>query len=195
VDPQVAGVGRVDQGSAKKECTKIYFSEMMDLSSRHINTSMKTASLPSTQTYSHFFAQRFHGKRSCYIRFDLNISSIQGQFREAECQRIARKFRNNLSRLYFGNAARHSQKYADLTIHLHQDDFWHFHIVAEVPEDKEFSQVRSFAEMFVIKNRPLTVPRKMAANGSTICYFEPTESLIGSQIYNGRFGLETALIF
>ena len=156
---------------------------------------MKTASFPSKQTYSRFFAQQFYGKRSCNIRFDLNMSSVQRQFREAECLRIAKKLGNNLSRFYFRNAARHLKKRADLTVHLHQKDVWHFHIIAEVPADKEFSQVKSFFETFVISNYPLTQPRRMTVNGSSVCYFEPTESLIGSQIYNGRFGSETALIF
>lgn len=176
---------------------------------------MRPTTRATNQDYAAFLADRFLGKRAVSIRFDLNLSEVPSVLRDDAATKIARKFKNNLSRFFFGKAARRFNKSADMTLALHkrgkskggiwqrdiwqrniwQRDIWHFHIVLSVPDHISLDETKAFTEAFVVKNYPLTVPSETNSRESTICYFEPTETLIGSQIYNSRFGLETVLIF
>ena len=152
---------------------------------------MKPSQHEMNSTYGHFLAERFLGKKCCYIRFDLNLKSVPTTIRSETATKIARKFRNNLSKFYYGNAARHREKFADVLVHLHPDDlFWHLHIVAEIPDDKRFQEVKDFTNYFVAKNFPLCVSR---ANDAA--YFDKVNNPIGAVIYNGKYGFDTLLVF
>lgn len=149
------------------------------------------------QHFGKFLIQQFVGKQCCYIVFDLNLYSIPSQFKDGEALKIARKFRNNLSRFYYGNAARKQKRFAAVAIHLHRQPNTHFHIIAEVPGTTRFDHVRSFTETFVTKNFPICVPRKKTRNGTfdEVCYFAPINNLVGASFYNNRFGYDTCLLF
>ena len=152
---------------------------------------MKISRHELNSIYGHFLAERFLGKKCCYIRFDLNLKSLPRVIQDETATKIARRFRNNLSKFYYGNAARHRAQFADVLVHLHPDDlFWHLHIVAEVPADRRFQDVKDFTNIFVARNNPFCVPRKTDA-----AYFDEVKNLVGAVIYNGRFGFDTLLLF
>jgi hypothetical protein len=159
---------------------------------------MRQSRVVENSTYGHFlYGDQFLGKRCCYVVFDLNLWSVPPVFRQDEAVKIARKFRNNLSRFYFRKAARKKKQFASVVAHLHTKPHFHIHILAEVPETQRFADVRDFTKDFVIRNYPLCVSRRKDKDGNKdqVCFFEPIENVIGASIYNNRFGTESCLLF
>ncbi len=182
-----------------------------------INTNMRTNTRLLNEEYGKHYAKRFIGKRSCYIRFHLSSTELNRRnvivgdfpYREEVAVKLARQFRNSISRLYYGNAARYSKRFADLTAalhngryfedaqggnHFHECGGWHLHIVAEVPENICLLKVKSHAEGFVIRNSPLTVPHKDQDGITRLLYFAQTRDDVAAQIYNSRFGTESVVV-
>ena len=160
-----------------------------------LNTFMKTQHKKIDQAWGVFFADHV-GDRSVCIEIDLNINHIPYQQREDEAAKIARKFRNSLSRFYYGNEARTKKRFAAVVIHIHKKkktdtgSFWHLHIIAEVPEEFSFQSVKDFTNLFVIRNFPVVKPRER-----DICYFELTRNVIGAAIYDGKYGSDSIYVF
>ena len=160
-----------------------------------LNTFMRTQRRKHDQEYGNFFAN-YIGQRSAYIEIDLNLNHLPLRQREEQAAKIARKFRNNLSRFYYGNAARKQKKFAAVVIHLHKTKktetgaFWHLHIIAAVPDDMRFQAVRDFSNDFVVRNFPQVKPR-----AKDICFFEPTRDAVGAAIYDGKFGPNSISVF
>ena len=156
---------------------------------------MKTQHKKIDQAYGKFFAD-YIGDRSLFIEIDLNLNNHPKQQREEEAKKIARKYRNNLSRFYYGNAARTQKKFAAVVIHLHKKkktevgSFWHLHIIAAVPAEIRLQAVKDFTKNFVVRNYPLVKPR-----GKDICFIEQTRNATGAAIYDGKFGPDSISVF
>ena len=182
-----------------------------------INTNMRTNTRSLNEAYGKHSAQRFIGKRSCYIRFHLNGNELGRRniifrgfsYREEVSAKLAGKFCWALSRYYYGNAAKRFGRKADMTIALHKGRFfdckansyvscevgnWHFHIVAEVPDHKSFDEVKECVKLFVARNAPLTVPQSQSNTDAPALYFAETRDDVAAQIYNARFGTDSVLL-
>lgn len=177
---------------------------------------MRTNTRLLNEIYGNHYAERFIGKRSCYIRFHLNGTELGKRniilrgfsYKDEVADKLARKFCSSLSRFYYGNAARRFDRKADMTIALHKGRFfdcktnsyvysgvgnWHFHIVAEVPNHKTFDEVRECVRLFVANNAPLTVPQSKSNIDAPALYFAETRDEVAAQIYNTRFGTDSVL--
>jgi hypothetical protein len=177
---------------------------------------MRTNTRLLNETYGKLYAERFIGRRSCYVRFHLNGSELGRRnvivrgfsYKDEVAEKIARKFCSCLSRFYYGNAARRYGRKADMTIALHKGRFfdgnsgayvfsevgnWHLHIVAEVPDHKTFDEVKDCVLEFVAKNAPLTVPQSKSNADAPALYFAETRDEVAAQIYNTRFGTDSVL--
>ena len=161
---------------------------------------MKTDTYTLNSNYAHFvLADLFQGKKVVSIRIHLNWFYIDRNLKQEFAVKVARRFRNEISRFYFGNEARRG-KLAASVIHLHQEDEPHLHILVELPETKAIEDVRNFVRQFMFTPRQQWNGRKLfdcilQNNVSGNQYVEETTTIIGSLIYNQRYGLETALIF
>jgi hypothetical protein len=161
---------------------------------------MRTNHLKTNSDYAHFaLAEIFDGKRVANVRIHLNWGSIPTLLRHDFAKNIATKFRNNISRRYFSNAARRGN-FAACVIHLHRDEVPHLHILVEIPEHQTLEDVRQFVGEFVNKSTRNECGRLIwncvpARSVNTLFYAEEVENLIGSLIYNQRYGLESALLF
>jgi hypothetical protein len=141
--------------------------------------------------WSEFNQKRFQDThRIAYIVLDLNLSGIPASLQSEQVQKIARKYHNGVSRYLFGKKARRGKSQANLLIHHHPKPQHHLHMLLQIPENRNFRQVRDFTYEFILKNRERFIPQRDA-----LCHFEETRNLIGSTIYNQKFGSDSILIF
>lgn len=149
--------------------------------------------------YATWNAKRFSGKQSATICFDaLSSSAILSDdgrvlgieyMDHGRAEKIANLFRNELNFFYFKKAARRYGKEAVITVSVQSIPHWHFHGQIEIPNHKDFHEVQSFTERFIIEH-PWLQPRK-----NSICYFARTKTDFGTQVYNTRFGSDSLVAF
>ena len=160
---------------------------------------MRTDRFATNRNFAQFIlAELFQRKNILNVRIHLNWTQIPTVLRREFATKIARRFRNNISRFYFPDAR--NGNFAVCVIYLHEDDCPHLHILVELPDNKTIEEVRRFVGDFVRKPRRDNMDRLVwdcvpAKKRDTLFYVEEAHDLIGSLIYNQRYGLETALLF
>ena len=144
--------------------------------------------------YARWNAERFNGKKSAYIRFDLYRAKLSYSDNGFLCyqsisdnviRKIARRFRVELNQRCFGNAAKKYGKQLIIVTTVHELPQLHLHIQAEILDRDSFIRIKSFIDGFALKNSWI----------KNFPYVSENRSDIGSQIYNSRFGSETIIDF
>ena len=139
--------------------------------------------------WNEWLAQRFDGKETVSIVSDLlpwRINSGEQEWLSQDIiEQTARRFRNKLNQHYFGHAARRFGKGLDMTIHLHREPHKHLHIVIEKPEAEMLLKFRSVIEDICLKDGWMKPCQ----------YFGLTKSESAAQAYNGRYGVDTLVLF
>lgn len=104
-------------------------------------------------------------------------------------RKTAYRIRNKINQAVYGNATRRFGKELIITIHYHRSPTNHFHCLVEIPEhmDTPFLhlKMKSKIQNICLKDRWLKMPK----------YKKETINPIGSMIYNGHDGLDTAIVF
>lgn len=164
-----------------------------------INTNMRQNRITTNSNYAHFaLADIFQSRAVANVRIHLNWAQTPYFLRQDFARAVAKRFRNNISRFYFPDAR--DGHLAVCVIHLHDKEFPHLHILVEIPPHKSIKDVQEFVRRFVCKPSRDEMKRQVwdcipAKYQDTLFYAEEVNDLIGSLIYNQRYGLETALIF
>ena len=97
-----------------------------------INTNMRTDRFATNRNFAQFIlAELFQRKNILNVRVHLNWTQIPTVLRREFATKIARRFRNNISRFYFPDAR--NGNFAVCVIYLHEDDCPHLHILVELP--------------------------------------------------------------
>ena len=137
-----------------------------------------------------WLVKHFSGKETASISFQLyrigmDTLGRQTAFRgndwlvEDTAVKIAKRYKNELNRFLYGNAAKRYGKKIKLVVCFHNDSNPHFHIISEVDESRGgVSALKEFTEEFCVKsfNRFKDVLPKV--------YVEKTISVRSSLNYN-----------
>jgi len=89
--------------------------------------------------------------------------------------KINRRFRKSLNRHFFGNAALRDKKRIEYHAFLHTEPHHHIHILAELPEGRDFHSARDFVKEYCA-NDPWV----------SLNYFDDVQSVHASVRYNHR---------
>ena len=148
-----------------------------------------TYSPKETLAMAEFQASRFAGIRTLNFVYNLRKSRrvedsdiLLGSNKAAA---IARLFRGKLNQQLFGNRYRRFGQELPVTIYLHTCPNMHLHGHIGLKDGVSELRVRSFCQTFALKHPWI--------DGNP--YIQQTESEIGTEIYNSRFGADSLVVF
>lgn len=158
-----------------------------------LNTGMRTKEYNEVKIGCEKLALFFEGERAANICFDLcethriADSQLFEMLDPRRAELVMKSFANELNQFCYGNAFHRYGKQTVVVGALHNRTAqWHLHIVVGIPDHMTMEDIDAFTQKFAERNSWVKPRRKGA-------YCEPVRTVLGSLIYNAKYGLDTII--